>query len=75
MLSGGHALSLLSIAFFLSFLFWTDIANVIFHESCSIRQGQHHVEAADECLASPGLYNERRERDGGGGWGAAMVLK
>lgn len=41
--------------------FQSNIANVIFHESCSIYQGQWHIEAADEYLAPLDLYNERWE--------------
>lgn len=51
---------------FLSFLpspFRGNTANVIFHESCFIYQGQWHVEAADECLAPLDLYNERWESE------------
>lgn len=44
-----------------AFPFQSNIANVIFHESCSIYQGQWYIEAADECLAPLDLYNERWE--------------
>ena len=43
--------------------FQSNIANVIFHESCSIYQGQWHTEAADECLTPLDLYNERWESE------------
>lgn len=40
-----------------------NIANVIFHERCSIYQGQRHTEAAEESLTPLDLYNERRESE------------
>lgn len=43
--------------------FQSNIANVIFHESCSIYQGQWHIEGADECLTPLDLYNERWESE------------
>lgn len=41
----------------------SNTAYVIFHESCSIYQGQWHVEEADECLTPLGLSNERWESE------------
>lgn len=62
MQSGGCVLLFKCCLSFLSLpTFQSNTANVIFHESCSIHQGQWHIEAANECLTPLDLYNERWE--------------
>lgn len=63
MQSGGCALSFKCSLFLSLPAFQSNIANVIFHESYSIYQGQWHIEEADECLTPLDLYNERWESE------------